>query len=69
MKLRPVGSIPPERLAELGQFVADQTTTERVFRAVDRAGLQLDEIIHQDEYTIDIVVALPDQLVLVYDTT
>lgn len=44
------------------------TGTEQVFRAIDMQDLPYD-ILAMDEYTLDLVVTLPDGLVLVYDTT
>jgi hypothetical protein len=62
------GVVPEPRLRELEGFVASQTTTERVFRDLDALGLRM-EIVAMDEYTLDLVVPLPDGLTLVYDTT
>jgi len=63
------GSVSASRLAELTEWVHDQRITEQMFRAVHAAGLVIADIVHMDEYTIDIVVPLADGLVLVYDTT
>lgn len=63
------GEISPERCAELQRFVAEQHITEQVFRDLDAKGIRIADIIHMDEYTIDLVVPLPDGLTLVYDTT
>jgi hypothetical protein len=63
------GAVPPARVRELERFVAEQRTTERVVRELDAIGLALDDVIAMDEYTLDLVVKLPDGLVLVYDTT
>ena len=63
------GEIDPDRLAEVARFVADQRITEHVVRDVLAADLRIDEIIEMDEFTIDLVVPLPDGLTLVYDTT
>lgn len=60
--------VPAARRAELAAFVADHGTTERVYRDLDRLRLRY-EFVPMDEYTIDLVVPLPDRLVLVYYTT
>lgn len=57
------------RHRELLAWTRTQHITEQMFHAVDDAGLRITAIHHMDEYTIDIVVPLPDGLVLVYDTT
>ena len=69
MKLASHGVVPAARLRALEAFVSAHTTTERVFRDLLAAGLQFDDIVSMDEYTIDLVICLPDDLVLVYDTT
>lgn len=69
MRLATHGDVPPERLQALQAFVAEHTTTERVFLALLAGGLQFDDIVAMDEYTLDLIVALPDGLTLVYDTT
>lgn len=69
MDVRLRAAVSDGRRAELEAWLAGQTTTERLFRAVDAAGLRITEIVHQDEYTLDLVVPLPDGLTLVYDTT
>lgn len=69
MKLETRGVVPADRLRALEAFVSAHTTTERVFRDLLAAGLQFDDIVSMDEYTIDLVVCLPDGLTLVYDTT
>ena len=63
------GPVPAHRLEELSRFVASHRTTEGVLHALEAAGLELAEILEMDEYTIDLLVPLPDGLVLVYDTT
>ena len=63
------GTIAASRLRELERFVAGQSITEHVFRDLDALGLAIDDIVAMDEYTLDLVVPLPDGLVLVYDTT
>jgi hypothetical protein len=69
MNLVSHGAVPPDRLRALEAFVAAHTTTERVFRDLVAHGLQFDDIVAMDEYTLDLVVVLPDALTLVYDTT
>lgn len=69
MALSVHGPVPPSRVREIETFVADQSITEQIFRALDAMGLCIDEIIAMDEYTLDLVVSLPDGLTLVYDTT
>jgi len=63
------GRVPRARVDELDAYVRDQRITEHVFLDADGAGLRIDEVIHMDEYTLDLLVPLPDGLVLVYDTT
>lgn len=63
------GPVPAHRLEELERFVAPHHTTEGIIRALDAAGLELADILEMDEYTLDLLVPLPDGLVLVYDTT
>lgn len=62
------GQVPPARHRELAAFVETHRTTETMFRDLDRLGLAY-KILAMDEFTIDIVVPLPDGLALVYDTT
>ena len=69
MALRVHGTVPPERVRALAAWTAEQRLTEHVYTDVDAAGLQIDVIVPMDEYTLDLVVDLPDGLVLVYDTT
>jgi hypothetical protein len=69
MPLATHGLVPAHRLEELSRFVASHRTTEGILRAIEAAGLELAEILEMDEYTLDIVVPLPDGLALVYDTT
>jgi hypothetical protein len=63
------GSVPAHRVEELSRFVASHRTTEQLLRAAQAAGLDVAAILEMDEYTLDILVPLPDGLVLVYDTT
>ncbi len=44
-------------------------TLEDVVRWTFTAGASLVEVIHQDEYTLDVVVKRRDERWLVYDTT
>jgi len=53
-------------LAELAAFTADHQTTARLTRDVFAAGL---DIVTMDEYSLELVVPLPDGLTLVYGTT
>ncbi len=69
MGLRVHGTVPAERVAELGRMVDGLGSLERVLRALDGQGLVLSEVVSMDEYTVDILVALPDGLTLVFDTT
>lgn len=69
MSLAVHGRVPAARLAELEAWTARQAITEHVFLDVDAAGLRIADVVSMDEYTIDLVVPLPDGLVLVYDTT
>lgn len=69
MRLRVHGGVDVERVRALDAFVAGHRITEHVFVGLDGAGLAIDDVIAMDEYTIDLVVHLPDGLTLVYDTT
>jgi hypothetical protein len=69
MPLSVVGTVPEARVRELERFVASQRITEHVFRDLDAIGLRIADIVPMDEYTLDLVVPLPDGLTLVYDTT
>ncbi len=69
MSLRSVGIVASARLRELGDYVRSQQITEHLFVDAHASGLRIADIVHMDEYTIDIVIPLPDGLVLVYDTT
>jgi hypothetical protein len=69
MQLDSFSIIPDPRFAEIAVWVGPQTTTERAVNAVIKAGYALHDAHQMDEYTIDLVVELPDGLVLVYDTT
>lgn len=67
--LRPIGSIPEARLAELTSWVQSQRTTEHVVQAANAEGLELHDVVQMDEFTLDLLLPLPDGLWLVYDTT
>lgn len=60
------GRVSEARLAELAAFTADHQTTARLTRDVFAAGL---DIVTMDEYSLELVVPLPDGLTLVYGTT
>ncbi|MEQ1570372.1 MAG: hypothetical protein ABMA64_32355 [Myxococcota bacterium] len=65
----PTSNIGEDRLRELDAFVSGQRGTERVLRDLEALGLELADIVQMDEFTLDLVVPLPDGLTLVYDTT
>jgi len=67
--LRAIGSIPDARLAELASWVQRQRTTEHIVQAAIEQGLELHDVVQMDEFTLDLVLPLPDGLWLVYDTT
>lgn len=69
MALRPVGTILPARVAALEAWVKPQRTTEDVVRHALDAGLELHDVVQMDEFTLDLLLPLPDGLWLVYDTT
>ena len=48
---------------------AGRTPTSSGRRRLPRMDAQLAEVVEQDEFTLDLVVRLPDGLFLVYDTT
>ena len=63
------GQIAPERVAELEAFTAPHTTTSRLLRDHLARGCDITDIHAMDEYTLEVVVPLPDGLVLIYGTT
>lgn len=63
------GGVTESRRCELEQLLGSARTLEQVIRALDGVGLQLADVIPMDEFTIDILVDLPDGLTLVFDTT
>ncbi|MCB9670759.1 MAG: hypothetical protein H6736_22570 [Alphaproteobacteria bacterium] len=69
--MRIVGEIPiePARLEALERDVRTHRITEHIIRALPGMDAQLAEVVEQDEFTLDLVVRLPDGLFLVYDTT
>ncbi|MEM6929496.1 MAG: hypothetical protein AAF602_21330 [Myxococcota bacterium] len=67
--MRVFGTIPPARVAELREWLGEPTTLARVIAVLDRDSLGLSELIPMDEYTIDVLVDLPEGLTLVFDTT
>ncbi|MBX2802983.1 MAG: hypothetical protein KTR31_35195 [Myxococcales bacterium] len=67
--MRVNGHIADTRRAELSRIVSDFPTLEHVVRWAFAEGLELAEVIPMDEFTHDVVVPLPDELVLVFDTT
>ena len=69
MSIRVHGIVDPRRVAGLAALTARQSITEQVFRMVDELDLVVVDLLPMDEYTIDVVIALPDGLHLVYDTT
>lgn len=70
-RIRNRAGVDAQALAELEEAVHDHSTLERVVRwAMLQSPPQLiDTVIHQDEYSLDVVVPLGDGLCLVYDTT
>ena len=63
-------SLPPDALAAVRDEVASHATLERVLAWSRSAGVGVEEIVTQDEYTHDVVVRYRDSgLYLVYDTT
>jgi len=69
MALRPVGTIATDRLSALEAWLAPQRTTEDVVRAALAEALELHDVVQMDEFTLDLLLPLPDGLWLVYDTT
>jgi len=68
-QLRFVGKVEEARRRQLEALLGPLGTLEHVIRALDGEGLQLADVIPMDEFTIDILVDLPDGLTLVFDTT
>jgi hypothetical protein len=67
-ELRTVGGIPPERAA-LVAHASQFATLEDVLAYGLARHWDVAEVIVQDEYTHDVIVATPHALVLVFDTT
>ena len=67
--MRSHGVVPDASMAALDAFTREHAITEQVFRALDGAGLRDYDIVQIDEYTLDLVVAWPGGIWLVYDTT
>jgi hypothetical protein len=63
------GSVPGARRDALAAFVADHVVTEQVLADLDADGLELDDVVYLDEYSLALRVDLGDGLWLVYDTT
>lgn len=61
--------LPPARLTELTEQLADHTTLERVVRWGLMRGHLIADVISQDEYTQDVVLPLGESVFLVYDAT
>ncbi len=69
MELAVHGDVPEARVVELRAYVRDHSTTGRLTAAAFAQGLDIADIHAMDEYSLDLVVPLPDGLVLVYGTT
>jgi hypothetical protein len=69
MALEVVGAVPEARRAELADYTRGHRLTEHLVRAALDAGLDIEAAVQMDEFTFDLVIALPDGLWLVYDTT
>ncbi len=63
------GAVSDARVGELTAFTAAHTTTSRLLRDHLANGCAITDIHAMDEYTLDLVVPLPDGLVLIYGTT
>lgn len=63
--------LAPERLAALGDLIRDHRVLAEVVRWVAAAAppRRIVDVITQDEYTHDVIIAVEDDLHLVYDTT
>ena len=66
--MRVHGQVAPEAI-EAWAHLGDLRTTEQVWRWADGAGLALADVVHMDEYTIDLVVPVAEGVVVVFDTT
>lgn len=69
MRVLGAGQVDPSRLEALEQSIASHRLTEHVMRGLTALGGELEDVVEQDEFTIDLVVRLSDGLFLVYDTT
>ena len=58
-----------DALHELEQAIEGHTTLEKVVRWAVMRDQLIDTVIHQDEYTLDVLVPYQPGLCLVYDTT
>jgi hypothetical protein len=65
------GAVPATLIAELAPLVARHFSLERVVRwgLAHRPPRLVTEVIKQDEFSQDVVLALPGGHFLVYDTT
>ncbi|MEZ4445723.1 MAG: hypothetical protein R3B72_41995 [Polyangiaceae bacterium] len=68
MELIDYASLAADEYAELAALVAGQPTLAEVARYAALAG-RIEDVIAQDEYNLDVVVALASGRYLVYDTT
>ena len=63
--------LAPELLAEIARAVRDHATLERVVRwgLAQRPARLVVDVVKQDEFTHDVVIAFRDDIHLVYDST
>jgi hypothetical protein len=71
MKLRDYADLEPERRDALAALLTDHRTLERALRywLGQSPPVDVADVIAQDEYTHDVLVAMPDGLTLVYEAT
>lgn len=67
--VRAIGNIGEDRVEQLQAATDSLTSLDHVVRWALAEGLELADVIAMDEYTHDVVVPLPDGLVLVFDCT
>ena len=71
MKLRDHADLVPQKREALAALAAEHLTLERALRhwLGQSPPVDVADVVIQDEYTHDVVIALPDGLALVYEAT